>query len=135
MLAARAGGLACTLWEPQRRSRRFKESPASSRTRSCQLPKNCCGDMSLRQKICADKTSATTDGARSRSVPATQPNPDPMKQQTIPESHANLSPELIEPEMARSAQPNADGEQWWPETPLSITAPGNSGFAGYPHWG
>jgi len=58
-----------------------------------------------------------------------------MKQQTIPESPANPSPELIEPEVARSAQPNEDGEQWWPETQLPITTPGNSGFAGYRHWG
>jgi len=57
---------------------------------------------SLRQMIWAGKTSATTDGPRSTSVPARQPNPYPMKQQTIPESPANLSPELIEPEVVRS---------------------------------
>ena len=77
----------------------------------------------------------TTDRAPSRSVPARQPNPYPMKQQIIPEFPANLSRELIEPKVATSAQPNADGEQWWPETQLPITASGNSGFAGYRHWG
>jgi hypothetical protein len=58
-----------------------------------------------------------------------------MKQQTIPESPASLSPELIEPEVARSAQPNADGEQSWPETQLPTITPGNSDSGGYRHWG
>jgi hypothetical protein len=59
--------------------------------------------------------------------------------QTIPESPANLSRELVEPEPDKPAQASPKrrpaGVQKAQETQLPILVPDHSGFAGYAHWG